>query len=63
VHAQTNQWRGVSAHSDPLLASLGEDAPEARVSRALAPARGALFGMLLGALCWTAVATAVWMIV
>jgi hypothetical protein len=62
VHAHTNQWRGVGAHADTLLTALGEDSPDARVTRALAPARGALFGMLLGGLCWTAVATVVWAI-
>jgi hypothetical protein len=59
VHAQTNQWTGV-AHADALLGA-DDDAHGQPVSRSLAPARGALFGVLLGALCWTAIATAVWL--
>ena len=58
LHAQTNQWTGV-AHADALLGA-ADDAQGQPVSRSLAPARGALFGVLLGALCWTAIATAVW---
>ncbi|HVH06092.1 MAG TPA: hypothetical protein VNE71_08860 [Myxococcota bacterium] len=58
MHAQTKQWG--AAHTEALLGAVGEDAHREPVSRALAPARGALFGVVLGALCWTAIATAVW---
>ena len=59
LHAQTNQWTGV-AHAEALLGA-ADDAQGQPVSRSLAPARGALFGVLLGALCWTLIATAVWL--
>jgi hypothetical protein len=62
VHARTNDWRGVAAQPNPLFVAMGDDTPDARVDRALAPARGALVGMMLGAVCWSAVAAVVWMI-
>jgi hypothetical protein len=63
MHAQTNRWVP-GASRDQLLASFAADATTLRreaAARALAPARGALLGSLLGGACWALIAAAAWL--
>jgi hypothetical protein len=65
MHLRRSQLRPASGGYDARLVSAYAE-PTAPASEppvpALAPVRGALLGSALGAVCWAAIATAVWLL-
>jgi hypothetical protein len=63
AHVQSNRWGGTQGASpEAFLGAFAADGVGvASTSRALAPARGALLGSVLGAACWGLLLALVWM--